>query len=87
MEPLEPSMTSEIAKELGWPRRTAYEVLSGPADDGEIRKKNTQACYRESGRMPRDIKPFLCVLVGNDSRSLPSRNQWELLFALVRSPV
>ncbi|WP_227379949.1 helix-turn-helix domain-containing protein [Haladaptatus halobius] len=39
MEPLDPSMTSEIAEELGWPRRTAYEVLNGFADDGEIRKK------------------------------------------------
>lgn len=39
MESLEPSMTSEIAEERGWPRRTAYEVLNVLADEGAIRKK------------------------------------------------
>ncbi len=39
MEPLEPYMTSEVAEELGWPQRTAYEVLNGLADEGEIWKK------------------------------------------------
>jgi hypothetical protein len=34
MESLEPSMTSEIAKELGWPRRTTYEVLNRLAEEG-----------------------------------------------------
>jgi DNA-binding MarR family transcriptional regulator len=43
MEPLEPYMTSEIAEEFGWPRQTAYEVLNGLADDGEIRKKKPEA--------------------------------------------
>lgn len=40
MEPLEPYMTSEIAEKLGWPRRTAYEVLNGFVDDGNNRKKS-----------------------------------------------
>ena len=39
MEPLEPYITNEVAEELGWPQRTAYEVLSGLAEDGMIRKK------------------------------------------------
>ena len=36
-------MTSEIAKERGWPRRSAYEVLNGLTDEGEIRKKKPEA--------------------------------------------
>lgn len=43
MEPLEPYMTGEIAEVPGWPRRTAYEVLNGLVDDGEIRKKKPEA--------------------------------------------
>lgn len=34
MDLLEPSMTSEIAEELGWSRQTAYEVLNGLAGRG-----------------------------------------------------
>ncbi|WP_435157365.1 hypothetical protein [Haladaptatus sp. DFWS20] len=36
-------MTSEIAEERGWPPRTAYEVLHGLAEEGEIRKKKPEA--------------------------------------------
>ncbi len=43
MKPLEPSMTSEIAEERGWPHRTVYEVLNGFAEEGEIRKKKPEA--------------------------------------------
>ncbi|WP_435157850.1 helix-turn-helix domain-containing protein [Haladaptatus sp. DFWS20] len=51
MEPLEPAMTSEIAEELGWPRRTAYEVLNGLADDGKNRKKKPLVYCRKARRM------------------------------------
>lgn len=42
MEPLEPYLTSEISDELGWSRRSAYNVLSELAEDGEIRKKKPE---------------------------------------------
>jgi hypothetical protein len=52
-------MTSEIVEELGWPWRTAYEVLNGLADDGEIRKKKPPVYCREAGRMsPWILSPF-----------------------------
>ncbi|WP_227379945.1 hypothetical protein [Haladaptatus halobius] len=43
MEPLESYMASEIAAELGWPRRTANGELNGLAEEGEIRKKKPEA--------------------------------------------
>jgi hypothetical protein len=43
MVPLEPSMTSEVTDELGWPWRRAYEVLNRLADEKEIRKKKPEA--------------------------------------------
>ncbi|SIR88829.1 hypothetical protein SAMN05421858_4360 [Haladaptatus litoreus] len=43
MEPLEPYMTSEIADELGWFRRSTYNVLSRLHENGEIRKKKPEA--------------------------------------------
>ncbi|WP_433630984.1 hypothetical protein [Halomicrococcus sp. NG-SE-24] len=43
MEPLEPYMTSEIADALDWPRRSAFNVLDGLADEGKIRKKKPEA--------------------------------------------
>ncbi|RBI59963.1 hypothetical protein DMJ13_19905 [halophilic archaeon] len=42
MDPLGPYMTSEIADELGWSRRSAYNVLSELAEDGKIRKKKPE---------------------------------------------
>ncbi|WP_164974811.1 hypothetical protein [Halegenticoccus tardaugens] len=43
MGPGEPYMTSEVAEELGWPRRSTYTVLNGLAEDGKIRKKKPEA--------------------------------------------
>ncbi len=43
MKPLEPYMTSEIADELGWSRRSAYNVLSRLHENEEIRKKKPEA--------------------------------------------
>ena len=43
MKPLETYMTSEIADELGWSRRSAYNVLSRLHENGEIRKKKPEA--------------------------------------------
>jgi DNA-binding IclR family transcriptional regulator len=41
MEPSEPYTARELAEELGWPRRTAYELLSDLAEQGMIRRKKT----------------------------------------------
>lgn len=41
MEPSEPYTARELAEELGWPRRTAYELLSDLAEQGTIRRKKT----------------------------------------------
>nr|WP_255679364.1 helix-turn-helix domain-containing protein [Haladaptatus salinisoli] len=35
-------MTSEIAENLGWPRRTAYRVLNGLTEEGETRTKKPE---------------------------------------------
>ncbi|MFB9809505.1 hypothetical protein ACFFQF_32535 [Haladaptatus pallidirubidus] len=43
MSPLEPYMTAEIADELGWSRRSAYNVLSRLHESDEIRKKKPEA--------------------------------------------
>ncbi len=43
MKPLEPYMTSEIADELGWSRRSAYNVLTRLHESDEIRKKKPEA--------------------------------------------
>ncbi len=43
MKPLEPYMTSEIADELGWSRRSAYDVLTRLHENDEIRKKKPEA--------------------------------------------
>lgn len=43
MKSFESYMTSKIVEGLGWPRRTAYEVLNGLAEEGEIRKKRPKA--------------------------------------------
>ncbi|WP_227380909.1 hypothetical protein [Haladaptatus halobius] len=43
MKPLEPYMTAEIADELGWSRRSAYNVLSRLHKSDEIRKKKPEA--------------------------------------------
>jgi predicted transcriptional regulator len=43
MRPLEPYMTSEIADELGWSRRSAYNVLTRLHESDEIRKKKPEA--------------------------------------------
>jgi DNA-binding IclR family transcriptional regulator len=40
MEPLELSVTSEIAEELGWSRRTTYEVLNRLADRRRFARRN-----------------------------------------------
>ncbi|GAA0260585.1 hypothetical protein ACFFQF_23705 [Haladaptatus pallidirubidus] len=42
MEPLGPYMTSEIADELGWSRRSAYNVLTRLHENDEIRKKKPE---------------------------------------------
>ncbi len=36
-------MTSEIADELDWSRRSAYNVLNRLHENGEIRKKKPEA--------------------------------------------
>ena len=41
MEPSEPYIARELAEKLGWPRRTAYELLSDLAKQGTIRRKKT----------------------------------------------
>lgn len=41
MEPSEPYTARELAEELGWPRRTAYELLSDLTEQGMIRRKKT----------------------------------------------
>ncbi len=43
MQPLEPYMTSEIADELGWSRRSAYNVLTRLHESDEISKKKPEA--------------------------------------------
>jgi DNA-binding IclR family transcriptional regulator len=41
MEPSEPYTARELAEKLGWPRRTAYKLLSDLAEEGMIRRKKT----------------------------------------------
>jgi DNA-binding GntR family transcriptional regulator len=41
MEPSEPYTARELAEELGWPRRTAYELLSDLTEQGMVRRKKT----------------------------------------------
>jgi predicted transcriptional regulator len=41
MEPSEPYTARELAEKLGWPRRTAYKLLSDLANQGMIRRKKT----------------------------------------------
>lgn len=43
MEPFDPSMTSQIAEERGWPRWTASDVLNGLAEEEKIRTKKPKA--------------------------------------------
>jgi DNA-binding MarR family transcriptional regulator len=42
MEPLEPYTTGELADNLGWPRRTVYELLSTLEERGDVRKKKPE---------------------------------------------
>lgn len=42
MEPLEPYTTGELARELEWPRRTVYDILSELAAQGAVRKKKPE---------------------------------------------
>jgi len=40
MEPLEPYTTGELADDLGWPRRTAYELPTTLEERDDVRKKS-----------------------------------------------
>ena len=42
MEPLEPYTTGELADNLGWPRRTVYELLTTLEERGDVRKKKPE---------------------------------------------
>jgi DNA-binding MarR family transcriptional regulator len=42
MEPLEPYTTGELADNLGWPRRTVYELLTTLEERDEVRKKKPE---------------------------------------------
>ena len=42
MEPLEPYTTGELADNLGWPRRTVYELLATLEERGDVRKKKPE---------------------------------------------
>ena len=42
MEPLEPYTTGELADNLGWPRRTVYELLTALEERGDVRKKKPE---------------------------------------------
>ena len=42
MEPLEPYTTGELADNLGWPRRTVYELLATLEERGDVRRKKPE---------------------------------------------
>lgn len=42
MDVLEPYTTGELAGELGWPRRTVYELLSTLEEREDVRKKKPE---------------------------------------------
>lgn len=43
MEPYEPYVTSELAEQLDWPRRTVYEALTELHETDRIEKKQKNA--------------------------------------------